>query len=113
VPPTKNHPFVDRAVEADVAEASRCDARARAGVAKIAAHARRREFLLGFANAPGAFIDRVVAAQARDVPVARGDGSTHRRAERGVEMYKQPWLDEAATRYVAGLKSKGGGKRRP
>ena len=112
VPPTKNHPFVDRAVEADVAEASRCDARARAGVAKIAAHARRREFLLGFANNPGAFIDRVVAAQARDVPVARGDGSTSRRAERGAEMYKQPWLDEAATRYVAGLKSAGGGKRR-
>jgi SWI/SNF-related matrix-associated actin-dependent regulator of chromatin subfamily D len=113
VPPTKNHPFVDRAVEADVAEASRCDARARAGVAKIAAHARRREFLLGFANNPGAFIDRVVAAQARDVPVARGDGSTNRRAERGAETYKQPWLDEAATRYVAGLKSAGGGKRKP
>ena len=106
VPPTRNHPFVDRAIEADVAEAARCDARARAGVTKIAAHARRRSFLLGFANAPGAFVDHVVAAQARDAPVARGDGSTRRLATRGTEMYKQPWLDEAATRYVADAKSK-------
>jgi SWI/SNF-related matrix-associated actin-dependent regulator of chromatin subfamily D len=104
-PYTKNHPFVDRTIEADAAEAARCDARARAGVAKIAAHAKRRAFLLGFANAPGAFVDHVVAAQARDMPVARGDGSTQRRAERRTEMYKKPWLDEAATRYVASLKS--------
>ena len=104
-PPTKNHPFVDRTIETDAAEAARCDARARAGVAKIAAHARRRAFLLGFANAPGAFVDHVVAAQARDMPVARGDGSTQRKAERRTEMYKKPWLDEAATRYVASLKS--------
>ena len=101
VPPTKNHPFVDRTIEADVAEASRCDARARAGVEKIAARARRRSFLLGFANDPGAFVDHVIAAQARDMPVARGDGSTRRAADRRTEMYKQPWLDEAATRYVA------------
>jgi hypothetical protein len=103
-PPTKNHAFVYHSCSGhgEDGEIEACDLRIEAGVRKIERHEQRRTFLLGFANAPTKFINHVVAAQAGDAAVHRADGSTKRKAERRSDMYKQPWVDEAAARYLSG-----------
>ena len=95
----EHHAFVERLGRDRDVEA--CDARIAAGVAKIAERAARRAFLLGFSQSPLDFVNTVVAAQARDMVVARGDGSTSRKSERRPELYKAPWVDEAVMRYIA------------
>jgi hypothetical protein len=42
----------------------------------------------------------VVASQARDMAVVRGDGERRREAKRRTELYTQPWVDEAVMRYI-------------
>lgn len=93
------HQFVERLGRDREIDA--CDARIKAALRKIEEHERRRKFFLEFSRSPTAFINRVVAAQARDVAVVRHDGATRREAERNKELYDQPWVDEALMRYIS------------
>ena len=111
----RHHAYIERlGRERDVES---CDARIRAGIAKISEHATRRAFLLGFAADPAGFVDAVVQAQARDAVLgARADdGGATRLAERGKELYEKAWVDEAVMRYVAkaGKQSQAGGGKKP
>ena len=108
VPPTKNHPFGPRR--------RRCRGRAVRGRARGSRRTRR-------ARPPTRVSARVrqrprrvhrprgrCAGRLRTCPFFASDGNSLRRAERGVEMYKPPKLDEAADA-AAPAKSKRGKTR--
>lgn len=93
-----HHQFIER-LRRD-ADVDACNARIATNAKKIAEHVRRRTFFLGFSHSPVDFINTIVAAQARDMAVVRGDGEKRREAERRSELYQQPWVDEAVMRYI-------------
>ena len=99
------HAFIDKLSRDRDVEA--CEARIQANIRKIAEHARRRTFFLGFSHSPVDFINTMVAAQARDMAVVRSDGEKRRAAERRTDLYTQPWVDEAVMRYIT-RKTSGG-----
>lgn len=94
-----HHQFIERLNRDRDVEA--CDARIAAAAKKIGEHVRRRTFFLGFSHSPVDFINTIVATQARDMAVVRGDGEKRREAERRTELYMQPWVDEAVMRYIS------------
>jgi len=93
------HPVAAAAAAADLAVTLR----------RLREHARRRAFLLGFAAAPGQFIDALAAAHARELRVAKaaGAGAT---AVRASDAFRGPWVDDVAARLLARALPGGGGE---
>eukprot|EP00775_Hariotina_reticulata_P005421 gene5421-5654_t len=69
-------------------------------LAKLFEARRRRVFLLGFAEAPVAFINGVIASQARELRAAR-TGPKDVELERRTDVFLEKWVEEAAAKYLA------------
>jgi hypothetical protein len=101
-PYTKNHPFVDRTIEADAAEAARCDARARGGGENRRARKKAR-FSLGVRKRPGCVRG----------PRGRRAGQGHARGARGREHATQGGAQDGDVQEAVAGRSRDAVRRQP
>ncbi|CAJ1975040.1 unnamed protein product [Sphenostylis stenocarpa] len=67
---------------------------------KIQEHRRRRAFFLSFSQSPVEFIDTLITSQSKDLKLVAGDASRNVEKELRSEFYNQPWVEDAAIRYL-------------
>nr|CAD1825957.1 unnamed protein product [Ananas comosus var. bracteatus] len=77
-----------------------CDEVICASIKKIHEHRRRRAFFLGFSQSPVEFINALIASQSRDLKLVSGEASRNAERERRADFYNQPWVEDAAIRYL-------------
>ncbi|KAK7353901.1 hypothetical protein VNO80_19354 [Phaseolus coccineus] len=67
---------------------------------KIKEHRRRRAFFLSFSQSPVEFIDTLITSQSKDLKLVAGDARHNIEKELRSEFYNQPWVEDAAIRYL-------------
>ncbi|XP_014489942.1 SWI/SNF complex component SNF12 homolog [Vigna radiata var. radiata] len=72
----------------------------RVSLKKIQEHRRRRAFFLSFSQSPVEFVDTLITSQSKDLKLVAGDASHNVEKELRSEFYNQPWVEDAAIRYL-------------
>ncbi|KAG2495536.1 hypothetical protein HYH03_006479 [Edaphochlamys debaryana] len=81
-------------------EIEQMDAKLHALIRRLNEARRRRALLLGFASAPIDTTHALLAAQARDVRVARPNAGREFDLERRSEVFRQRWVEDALMNYL-------------
>nr|BAC43616.1 unknown protein [Arabidopsis thaliana] len=81
-------------------EIEACDEAICGAIRKIHEHRRRRAFFLGFSQSPVEFTNALMESQTKDLKLVAGEASRNAEKEGRSEFFNQPWVEDAAIRYL-------------